>query len=175
MSTSARRAALSRVMVTPPDHQDSREHQLEGLRPGGGAEWRVVENGGFCEFSKTYRLCQTFATSPHGAPRLTWQVSGTLSNWESFNPRNSPRAPSKNRHSAAERRHAPPRAAEPLGIPGPHQGATTQRKPDVLCIVTTRTTTKRERVFLRQSSSLAGACANELHTPADVCWCADVC
>ena len=47
MSTSARRAALSRIMVTPPDHQDSREHQLEGLRPGGGAEWRVVENGGF--------------------------------------------------------------------------------------------------------------------------------
>ena len=43
MSTSARRAALSRVMVTPPDHQDSREHQLEGLRAGGRAEWRVVE------------------------------------------------------------------------------------------------------------------------------------
>ena len=53
MSTSARRAALSRIMVTPPDHRDSREHQLEGLRPGGGAEWRVVENGGFWRFFET--------------------------------------------------------------------------------------------------------------------------
>ena len=89
MSTSARRAALSRVMVTPPDHQDSREHQLEGLRPGGGAEWTTAKNGGFCKFSPLCRLRQTFATSPPGAPRLTWQVSGTLSRWKSFNPRNS--------------------------------------------------------------------------------------
>ena len=89
MSTIARRAALSRITVTPPDHQDSREHQLEGLSPGGGAEWPVDENGGFCDFSKTYRLCQTFATSPRGAPRLTCSGRRHLTVDLAFNPRNS--------------------------------------------------------------------------------------
>ena len=81
----------------------------------------------------------------------------------------------KNRLTPAARRHAPPRAAEPLGIPGPHQGATTQRKPDVMCIVTTRTTTKR--VLWRQSSSVAGAQTNCTRLPmcAGVLMCVDVC
>ena len=89
LSTSARRAALSRIMVTPPDHQDSRDHQLEGLRPGGGAEWTTAKNGGFCEFSKTYRLCATLATSPRGAPRLTCSGRSESGHGKSFNPRNS--------------------------------------------------------------------------------------
>ena len=71
MSTSARRAALSRIMVTPPDHQDSREHQLEGLRAGGGAEWRVVENGGFLRFfeavqaPRNFRYVASWCSSTH--------------------------------------------------------------------------------------------------------------
>ena len=172
MSTSARRAALSRVLVTPPDHQDSREHQLEGLSPGGGAEWRVVENGGILHLVKNvqappnFRHVALWCSSTHVASfrninhtifALGETVSSCTVKKIGVHCCTSPR-PSTGRRTIGD------------PCPPPRSDHSAKTRCAVYC-----DKENDDLTCFMASIEFPCRCAYELHTPADVCWCADVC